>query len=214
MAQLSPFEGESNPYSSPKASLIAVVPNAHGDDETVRRRYLNHEMDVKAAGSLHLIGAVLGAIGFIGGAAIVVSGTKGDSAVYVPLTVLYFVFSAILLTVGSGLRKLRPWARWTEVVLIGLSLALKVVSALLRLLIVGAQVSPMIVIRAIGWVIPAYILYLMLSPKAAVVFSREYQGVIDRTPHVTLKTSRMTKMVLVLLAVSIVGAIVLRREGG
>jgi hypothetical protein len=37
--------------------------------------------------------------------------------------------------------------------------------------------------------ISVYVIYLLLSQKAAVVFSPEYKAIISRTPHVRYKTS-------------------------
>jgi hypothetical protein len=48
----------------------------------------------------------------------------------------------------------------------------------------------------VGMLIAGYILYLLLSPKGAVVFSRPTREIIARTPHVKYRTSPILKVAL------------------
>jgi hypothetical protein len=60
----------------------------------------------------------------------------------------------------------------------------------------------------IGTLISAYFLYLLLSQKRTMVFSDEYQQVIEQTPHIKYKTSIVVIILLVLLVVLFVGGII------
>ncbi|MBN2296713.1 MAG: hypothetical protein JXM70_30080 [Pirellulales bacterium] len=60
----------------------------------------------------------------------------------------------------------------------------------------------------IGTIIHAYILYLMLSRKATVVFSPKYREIIARTPHIKYKTSLAVKIILGIFLAMFVTAIV------
>ena len=51
----------------------------------------------------------------------------------------------------------------------------------------------------IGLLIVVYVIYLLVSPKAAVVFSPEYQEVTKATPHIKYRTSCLLKGLLYLL---------------
>ena len=57
-------------------------------------------------------------------------------------------------------------------------------------------------------IIPAYILYLLLSSKGAMVFSTEYKEIIARTPHVKYRTSCIVWGALIVLGVVILLAVV------
>ena len=68
-------------------------------------------------------------------------------------------------------------------------------------------------------IIPSYILFLLLSKKGSMVFSPEYQAIIERTPHIQYRTSWIVKGCLIVLVgtflFAFVGAFlgIRRREG-
>lgn len=211
---LSPEE-ELNPYSAPQAPLVAEAGLGHGpglaNDEVIRRRYLNHETNIKSVGSLHILGAVLIAFGLIAVGVALVNRAEGGpiSPFGVIAAGFYLILFFVNVTVGVGLHRLRPWARWAEVAVCCLSLTLQAVSILLVLVTAGTRAMGALIGGSLGWVIPGCILYLMLSSKAGVVFSPEYQGVIARTPHVKYKTSCLAKMILVAFVVLVAGLFVI-----
>ena len=116
---------------------------------------------------------------------------------------------------GYGLRHLQQWARWTTIVVIGLSLVWQVAQVGLAMALGGANpglVIGMLIGGAIGAIIPAYIIWLMVSSKGAMVFSKEYREVIRLTPHVKYKMSFILKfligLVIFIVLLGVVGGII------
>jgi hypothetical protein len=95
------------------------------------------------------------------------------------------VFGVIELTLAVGVRRLRPWARIPAVI----------VSC------IGLLGFP------VGTIISGYFLYLLASQKGATVFSREYQAVIQQTPHIKFRTPASVWIVIIVLVLAIVGGI-------
>lgn len=162
---------ETNPYAAPREMEPAAPSSEH---EALRREYLKHEASVKGVGSLYLIGgAILLFAAF--GVGIAGSPTRAESAAYIlPIAGAFGVIGILCLAVASGLRKLKPWARVTAIVLSGLSV------------IVSLFAMPQSVI---GLLIHAYILYILISAKSTLVFGPYYQEVIAATPHIKYRTS-------------------------
>src|SRR4030095_8127226 len=96
------------------------------------------------------------------------------------------------LWVGTGLRRLRRWARIPTGILSG----------------IGLLGFP------IGTIINGYILYLIFSQKGKVVFSDEYRAVIEQTPHIKYRTSIVVWIVLGLLLLLIAAGIIAAVIGG
>lgn len=205
-----------NPYAAPLADLAAPPLDAPADlseAETIRRTYLTHEASVQSVGSLYYLGAVFGALAGIG---VLVAATRTTGAannpagpvpggLYLGLGAFYLVMASANFALGWGLQKLQTWARWTVAVLTLLSL--------LYVLGVGAYLSfiqPMAggFVLLIGGGITGYILYLMVSSRAGMVFSPQYQTVIDLTPHIRYRTSLRLKIALVAILLIIIIAIV------
>ena len=115
----------------------------------------------------------------------------GFFSIYV--AALFALLGAGQIWVGTGLRRLRRWARIPTGILSGLGL-------------LGFP---------LGTVINAYILYLIFSQKGKMVFSDEYQAVIEQTPHIKYRTSIVVwillGLVLALMALGIIMAFVARR---
>src|SRR5262245_20480145 len=123
---------EFNPYASPQADLAPPVQGADGDmerAERVRRENLGRETNIKAIGSLYLIGAIFQGLGLIV-QVLQITGTMptNRTASAVPLQVLNLRMSAAMfgldLGIAIGLRRFQTWALWTAVVLNSLGLAL------------------------------------------------------------------------------------------
>jgi hypothetical protein len=209
------FGPEINPYAAPESRLgeaPAVASSELAEAEAVRRAHLNHEASVKAIGSLHLFGAFVCVIGLVAVLAYGLSnramapGAPGNSAALIGLTVYMLFLILINGTLGMGLRGLKTWARWLEVVLIGLSLLATFAGNLLA----GAQQGGMAFALGVTFaqsIIPLYILYLMLSQKGTVVFSHEYKDVIALTPHIKYRSSWIVKGCLIVFVAIIAFAV-------
>jgi hypothetical protein len=85
----------------------------------------------------------------------------------------------VLGSAGLGLRMLRPWGKWA-------SAAISVGS-----IVWGIFQSP-----GIGVLLSVFVLYLLFGKQGRTVFSAEYQQIIRETPHVRMKTSAVTWVVL------------------
>ncbi|SIO08906.1 hypothetical protein SAMN05444166_2387 [Singulisphaera sp. GP187] len=198
-----------NPYAAPLADLGAVETERAGDDseaEIVRRLYLGHEAAVKSVGSLHYFGAFLGAMGVMGVAVVMTYSVQRDPqlptfavlAVYGGMTVVNF-------GLGYGLRHLQSWARWTETAFLLLGV-LSMVAVMIGLYFTGH--GGLVVTYLFVLLIYFYVLYLLLSPKGTMVFSPGYSAIIEKTPHVKYKTSRIVRIaVAIFLGLIVLGVI-------
>ena len=154
--------------------------------EDIRKEHIKHEASVTSIGILYYLGGaamtVMGIFGmFAGGAEAILT-----SAFLLALGIGQF-------WVGTGLRRLKKWARIPTGILSG----------------IGLLAFP------IGTLINAYILYLIFSQKGKMVFSDEYRAVIEQTPHIKYRTSIIVWIVLglllLLIAFGIFGAFSFRR---
>lgn len=167
--------------------ITAGQPIATQAAEDLRNAHIKHEASVKSIGVLYYLGAV--AVFMAGIAALIPGATKvtGLEAVFVAGFLLALSVAQIL--VGTGLRRLRRWARIPTGILAG----------------VGLLGIP------IGTLINGYILYLIFSKKGAMVFSDQYQAAIAQTPHIKYRTSKLIwillGLVLLVIALAIIGAV-------
>jgi hypothetical protein len=143
--------------------------------EEIRKKYINHETNVMSIGVLYYISSIILV-------------TFGIFTVFNPkiepvrklLTAVFSISLGIFqFCVGTGLRKLKSWARISTSILSG----------------IGLLGFP------IGTLINGYILYLVLCKKSATVFSCDYQQVIAATPQVKYKTSIIVWILLGILIV-------------
>lgn len=149
-----------------------VLSNA--DAEETRKQYLKHEASVKSVGILYYLGGVgLLLIGLFGFAA---AGSRSREIEILPGLFLIALAVGQFWT-GTGLRRLKPWARIPTGIFSGIGL-------------IGFPV---------GTLINGYILYLIFSRKGKMVFSEEYRAVIQQTPHIKYRTSIVLWIVLGLL---------------
>lgn len=154
--------------------------------EDIRKEHIKHEASVTSIGILYFLGGagltLMGIFGMFAGGAEAILG----SAVLMVLGIGQF-------WVGTGLRRLKKWARVPTGILSGL----------------GLLAFP------IGTLINAYVLYLIFCQKGKMVFSDEYRAVIEQTPHIKYRTSILVWIVLglllLLIAIGIIGAFAVRR---
>lgn len=135
-----------------------------GTAEETRKEYLKHEASVKSIGVLYYLGAI---IIVLLGVANAIAGVAQSEPVPVLVGLVLLALGVGQFWVGTGLRRLKKWARIPTGILSGIGL-------------LGIP---------IGTIINAYILYLVFSRKGAMVFSEEYQEVIRQTPHIKYRTS-------------------------
>lgn len=139
------------------------TPPVIADPVAIRKEYLNHEASLRSLGSLYYLGAVVGVI--VGGLWLV---NPRNPFPYRDLVgVLMLLLAVAYWKLGGWLRDLDPRARLPANILA----------------VIGLIGFP------IGTLINAYILYLLNSQKAAVVFSAEYLAVREATPEIKYKTS-------------------------
>jgi hypothetical protein len=182
-------EANFNPYAASEIEVpTAGIPlDAElADYEHIRQTHLKHEASIKSIGTLYVLG---GFFGVLGGLGLIFQGVTGGGIGLIELLILIVVLFVSVLQIVSafGLRRLAPWARTTS----------SVVAAL------GLLAVP------IGTLISLYFLYLLLSKKATMIFSEEYQDVLQATPHIKYKTSIVVWIFLLLLLGLIVAVIVL-----
>ena len=162
-----------NPYA-PTASFGDVIPGMVGmnsGDETIRRKFLNHEASVQSMGLLYVLGGVLttvGGAGFLILTLITIRDVPIEGFVVAAVIgSLYLSIGVFQWWVGLGLRKLNPPARTCGIVLS----------------CIGLLAIPL------GTLISGYFLYLLASSKGQYVFSPEYTRIRKATPQIRYKTS-------------------------
>jgi hypothetical protein len=222
-----PPADEPNPVAAPRAEIGENVVDLGGDTdaELTRRTYLSHEASVKSVGYLNYLGAVILAIAAVfctlaAASFVPVNAFPGNDmettrvimAVAAGGCLLFFFIN---FAIGYGLTHLKTWARWTMVVL----LAINLLSSAFQLVTGTANNPPAVAGQQppppgsnaasliVGAIIALYILYLMVSPKSNVVFSREYKAVIAKTPHIKYKSGCVAKVGVAFLI--LVGALIL-----
>jgi hypothetical protein len=186
---MSAFEGDRNeqfnPYAPPSASLEGPPSKLTPEDariDAIRRTHLKHEASVQSVGSLHIMFGIILGLGTLGMLTSVLNRPMGSNLRDLVLVLVYGGLTALNLAVGVGLRRLRSWARWTEVALTSLSIVFVFLSAAWTTMTIGHLEH--IVLCIIFPILQAYILNLLLSAKGKMIFSPEYQEVIYQTPHI------------------------------
>lgn len=154
-----------------------------GAEET-RNQYIKHEASVKSIGLLYYLGG--GALLIAGVATLGTALSRGGKPEAFVSSVVFVLLGAVQIWTGTGLRKLRSWSRVVAGILSG----------------IGLLGFPL------GTIINGYILYLLFSQKGKIVFSPEYQEVIQQTPHIKYKTSIVVWILLGLVVLLVLLAIV------
>lgn len=178
-----PFADDLNPYRATDIEASLTTPE-EGGAEAIRRHHIAHEASVKSIGTLYLVGFVLLLLGFMVMIFNIASAAMPPGVLSGMITraTILLVFGVFQGAVGFGLQKLKPWARWTAVVLSAIGL-------------LGFPV---------GTLISIYFLYLLLTEKSSTVFSPEYQQIIAQTPHVKYKTPMVAWLALGILGLLLV----------
>ena len=154
-----------DPYASPQTVETAAAPEPDSP-EAIRKKHLNHEASVKSIGLLYMLGGILLLLSTAGTLApLVVNGSATWQQIALPAGIA--VLSLGYLVCGFGIRGLKPWTKIP-------------VSFLAAIGLLGFP---------IGTLISAYILYLILSKKGAMVLSPAYKEIIRATPHIRYRTS-------------------------
>jgi len=181
-----PYAEEYNPFQAPQTPFEQGGV-AGTEAEVIRRAHLSHEASVKSVGVLYLIGGVvcvIAVITIIFAAVVQPIGANGGT----PGIIMVGMLSGIGIAqcfAAVGLRRLRRWARVVAGILAG----------------IGLLGFPF------GTIINGYILYLLFSAKGTMVFSDEYQQIIEQTPHIKYKTSIIVKIFVVLVILLVVFAL-------
>ncbi|MBL8829065.1 MAG: hypothetical protein JNM18_18935 [Planctomycetaceae bacterium] len=176
-----------NPYAAPETPVVPfVVPSQISDAESIRRKFLNHEMNIKSCGTLYLLGGILLMVSMFFLLVGFISRTNsglgpGEMIAFLPLLGMV----GLALAVGWGLQKLRPWVKVPAAIL-----------AVLNLLNIP-----------IGTLLGVAVLYFVFSAKGTYCFSPEYQEIIRQTPHVKLKTSWLAWLALGLIVIILIAAL-------
>jgi hypothetical protein len=160
-----------------------VINDPAHDPVAIRRQYLNHEANLRSLGSLYYLGAfiglLVGLLSLVGFRAQVMPHRQIIGVVMILLGLAYW-------KLGGWLRDLDPRARLPANILACIGL-------------IGFP---------IGTVINVYILYLLNSKKAAVVFSEEYLLVREATPEIKYSTSWVVIVLAILLCLFVLLALV------
>lgn len=195
----------SNPYAAPLSGETAdAAPHFEIDQleaEAIRTAHLGHEASVKSVGSLHFLGACFCLfVIFVGLADLAKAQTTGERVS--AIMAIGFLTGIIVMHVGLGfgLRRLRPWARWTEAVLTGLSMAATLFAVTMILGLAPVYLAYRYLIGgAVLLLFQVYILFLLLSRRGAMVFSPLYGEIVARTPYIRYRLSVIVKLGLVLV---------------
>lgn len=164
---------------------------ANNAAEQIRQEHLKHEASVKSIGLLYYFGGV--AVIFAAMVSFFAPGRGNDGGMAFVPSVFLIMLGIGQFWAGTGLRRLRRWARVPTGILSGLGL-------------LGFPV---------GTIINAYILFLVFGQKGKMVFSEEYQAVIEQTPHIKYRTSIVVWVLLgfvvLLIALALLGLFFARR---
>lgn len=214
----------SNPFQAPKTRIGEEATILDDSDRSEARRiredHIYHESSVRSLGMLYYFAAILFLFVTVSVFAVVATDSIPANQKNLPnlppemmksfflgVGLFYFFMTVLSALLGFGLRRLQVWSRWTVLVL----------SCLASLGLVVNCLRVMIQSDMIGWfsvgfsLIPVYVVYLMASSKAGLIFSPEYKLIILQTPDVKPRTSLVAKLALVLVVTIILLVLFLGR---
>lgn len=176
-----------NPYASPQSTDAPPIPDSpqQTEAERIRREFLSREASIKSIGTLCYLGSIL--LSFYSVVFLTVS-VNGFGSIVAALTAVVVCAGLAVLHgwIGHGLRNfrhvVRPWA---------------IVISVLWMFYPG--IGTVLGILAVIW---------LSGKKARYVLSEEYREIVEATPHIRYKTSRVTWIVLGILIAVIVLAVV------
>ena len=173
---------EHNPFAAPETMDISVGTD-NRSAAAIRQQHLTHEASVQSVGSLYLLGSIIVVIAAAVMIYLSISSQVQNSTlgIFEPLFIMGLGVGQGF--IGFGLRNLKSWGRIPAALFAG----------------IGLLAFP------IGTLINGYILYLLLSAKGRMVFSAEYREIIQQTPEIKYRTSKILLFFVFLL----VGVIVL-----
>lgn len=174
-----------SPYAPPAAILVDAPEFEGSEHAAVRQAHIRHEIQVKSIGALYyFIGFMMVIMGFAFFMA------PKTSAEIEAMAMVFPVLGALMIVLGYGFRRLRPWVRIPGGILSAIGL-------------LGVP---------IGTMIHTYILYLMFCEKGRVVLGPDYQAIVAATPKVkyirTVGDWIATGIVYGVLALVVVGVLV------
>lgn len=173
---------DANPYQTPSGAPAPLSPqDLSGDPEVIRNQYLKHEAQIKSIGALYYLGSVF--MIFTAFTAIAKPDLRPQQ---IGIAIFFVLFAFLQIFIGSGLRKLKSWARVVAIIL----------SAL------GLLAVP------IGTIISLIVLLILASKKSIAIFTPEYRAVIAATPHIKYKSSIIFKICLIFLLVIVLIGII------
>jgi hypothetical protein len=173
-----------NPYAAPAAKVDDVP--ADPQAARVRMEHIGREASIQSLGTLYYFAAGIAVLGLF----VFVSGPGMDEmagAKVVGVVVAGAVVCAALVVLGRGLRMLKPWTRAPACVLAA----------------IGLLAFP------VGTLVNAYILWMLLSAKGRTVLTAEYAEVVDATPDIQYRRSRLLSIVFLLFVAFFVLALFL-----
>ena len=214
-----------NPFAPPE-TLIGDRASASGldydaDAELIRRHHLSHESSIKAVGLLCYLVAIFGVFAVVGGSLAAI-GAKlqpppGASAELMQIMIwvgvaVWATIAVVGFALGYGLRGLQAWARWLGIVFTAIALMGSLFSGLVWMVILPmSAILPLLVALGFAVAIQVYVFYLLVAPKANMVFSGEYHLVTLKTPEIRSRTSLIVKigigLVVALLVLGLIGMI-------
>jgi hypothetical protein len=177
---------EANPYAAPVTTVAGEIPLLD-DPVGIRTAHINHEASVKSVGTLYFLGGIILGFWTLFNAYALITGHEYAKESAWSLVACLALVTALQLWLGVGLRKLKKSARGIAAILSAIGL-------------IGVP---------LGTVISAYILYLLMSRKGKTVFSPEYRQVIEATPDIKYKTSKVMWAVLMIFGLVILAIIIL-----
>jgi len=178
-----------NPYEAPDTGISPLPEEGVPPDQAllIRQAHIKHEASIRSIGILYYLGAALCLIGAAIGTwnAIQISSIQYDGGADVAGAarlvggMILPIFVALTLGIGPiiaarGIRSLKTWGR-----ILGI-----IISA------IGLLAFPL------GTLVNIYILYILIAPKASMIFSAPYKQVIALTPDVKYKTSKAVWIIL------------------
>ncbi len=199
-----------NPYLPPEAPAGLGFPaSANRELDEMRRKFLGQESIIRGIAYVHYALAIFGAVilGDLGfWQPFQLNGMRGWFTSADFLVIASFGGAlGINLALANGLRTLQPWARWAEIIL--LEIAAVVSLALIGVFAFrGNRQAP--VVLGLIFVIEIFVLSLLLRTRGAVVFSKGYLELRQRTPHIKSGTGLLMKFWVILLSVLLIGLVI------
>lgn len=163
-----------NPYAPPSAH-VADIPAMDPAAEARRREHIALEAAVRSAGTLYVLGGLLG---IAAGLMFVMAylQVRAPSQSLIAIGSNYLALSVPAVAIGIGMRKLHAWSRMAMVIFTS----------------VGVPYFP------IGTFINGYVVYLLFSAKSKRLFEPQYAAIVAATPHVKRRTPLSFRIIVAL----------------